>query len=576
MSCQQVPTAPAFNPYPRSVQVGEFEVAIGGGIWVAIGAVAYDAFRRRIEAHVDAAGVYKESRLETLFEAMKFGLAVVSIELDGGDDPQTIFETLNSRGMPLSPSDLLRNFVFQRARHVGQSEGSLNVDKLYERHWLPLDRSFWKIQESRGRQTRSRLDWMLTDHLAMNIGDIVSIENLFASYRKWTLDKAPFASVTNELEAISATAAIEQRLFSPKEGDPVGRFGRIANAFDVSTAMPLAIYLATEPSVAPRLTEAFNILESYILRRDICGLTTKNYNRFFASLIPRLRTCDDDKVDELSAYLSGRVSDTDRWPDDAEWERNWVMREQYRSARQPRLRYILETIERAKHTAKTEDIQIRSTLTIEHIMPQKWQANWTLPGTESVAEMDYGPELLERVRARNSIVNTIGNLTLITSALNSSVSNGNFSVKMPALQAFTALALNRELQEFELWDESTIRRRGAALFELARTIWSAPKRVQASIHGMDEDSSLISGRSPLPSSGSLCRFTYAGNEYTATVVDGAVVITGIEGRHGSFSAASKAVSGTSRNGWNDWYIQEQGRGWTLANDWRKESGAGQM
>lgn len=537
---------------------------------------AYDAFRKRIDVHVNVGGAYQESRLEILFEAMKSGLAVVSIELEGGDDPQTIFETLNSRGMPLSPSDLLRNFVFQRAKHLGQSHGSLNVDKLYEKHWLPLDRSFWSSQESRGRQTRSRLDWMLTDHLAMHIGDIVSIENLFAGYRRWTLDKAPFASVTEELEAISTTAAVEKRLFSLNEEDPVGRFGRVANAFDVSTAMPLAIYLATEPSVAPRLTEAFRALESYILRRDICGLTTKNYNRFFASLIPKLRTCDGDKVDELIVYLSNRLADMDRWPDDSEWERSWVMREQYRSARQPRLRYVLETIESAKHTALTEDIHIRSTLTIEHIMPQKWQTNWALPGMEGVTEADYGPEASERVRARNSIVNTFGNLTLITGAMNSSVSNGHFSVKMPAVRAFTALALNRELSDFELWDESTIRRRGAALFELARTIWSAPNRVQAATPGVDGEFPLVSGTNALPSNGSHCRFTYAGNEYTATVVDRAVVIPGIEGRHGSFSAASKAVSGTSRNGWNDWYIQEQGRGWVLANDWRKESGAGQL
>jgi uncharacterized protein with ParB-like and HNH nuclease domain len=147
---------------------------------------AYDAFRRRINIHVNVCGAYQESRLEILFEAMKSGLAVVSIELEGGDDPQTIFETLNSRGMPLSPSDLLRNFVFQRAKQLGECDGSLIVDKLYEKHWLPLDRNFWKSQETRGRQTRSRLDWMLTDHLAMHIGEIVSIENLFACYRRWT------------------------------------------------------------------------------------------------------------------------------------------------------------------------------------------------------------------------------------------------------------------------------------------------------------------------------------------------------------------------------------------------------
>jgi hypothetical protein len=534
---------------------------------------AYEAFRRRIDIHVNVGGTYQESRLEILFEALKSGLAVVSIELEGGDDPQTIFETLNSRGMPLSPADLLRNFIFQRAKGLGQSDGSLNVDKLYEKHWLPLDRNFWRLQESRGRQTHSRLDWMLTDHLAMHIGDIVSIENLFAGYRKWTLDKNPFASVADELEAISTTAAVEQRLFAPRENDPVGRFGRVANAFDVSTAMPLAIYLATELSVAPRLTEAFRALESYILRRDICGLTTKNYNRFFASLIPRLRTCGEDKVDELIAYLSSRLADIDRWPDDAEWQRNWVMREQYRPNRQPRLRYILETIERAKHTAMTEDLQIRSVLTIEHIMPQKWQTKWALPGMDGVAESDYGPDLSDRVRARNSIVNTIGNLTLITGALNTAVSNGHFSVKIPAVRAFAALALNRELHEFELWDESTIRQRGIALFELARAIWSSPKRIQAATQGLDVELELASGTNALPANGTMCRFTYAGNEHAATVVDRAIVISGIEGKHGSFSAASKAVTGTSRNGWNDWYIYQQERGWVLANDWRKESAA---
>lgn len=533
---------------------------------------AYEAFLRRIDAHVNIGGAYQESRLEILFEAMKSGLAVVSIELEGGDDPQTIFETLNSRGMPLSPSDLLRNFVFQRAQRLGQGDGTLNVDKLYEKHWLPLDRNFWKTKESRGRQTRSRLDWMLTDHLAMNIADIVSIENLFARYRKWTLDNAPFASVSDELEAITTTAMIEQRLFSPKEGDPVGRFGRVANAFDVSTAMPLAIYLATESTVAPRLTEAFSALESYILRRDICGLTTKNYNRFFVSLISRLRACEGDKVDELIMYLSSRLSDTDRWPDDSEWERSWVMREQYKSARQPRLRYILETLELAKYTAKTEEIQILSTLSIEHIMPQKWQTNWPLLETDGLNDSDDGSQLFERTSARNISVNTIGNLTLITSALNSSVSNGNFSVKMPALKAFTALALNRELQKFERWDESTIRQRSAALFELALTIWLPPKRAHTLIHDVSEKYSQISSRNVLPPNGTLCRFTYAGKEYMATIVIGAIVISNIEGRHSSFSAASKAVSGTNRNGWNDWFIQEPERGWTLANDWRNESG----
>jgi hypothetical protein len=276
----------------------------------------------------------------------------------------------------------------------------------------------------------------------------------------------------------------------------------------------------------------------------------------------------------LIVYLSGRLADMDKWPDDAEWQRSWVMREQYRTNRQPRLRYILETLERAKHTAMTEDLHIRSTLTIEHIMPQRWQTKWALPGMDGVAETDYAPELSEKIRARNSIVNTIGNLTLITGALNTAVSNGHFSVKMPAVRAFAALALNRELNDFELWDESTIRQRGNALFELARSIWMSPKHTRAATQAHDAEFDLTSGTNAFPADGSMCRFTYAGTEYAATVVDGAIAISGKDGRYGSFSAASKAVTGTSRNGWNDWYIYQQEHGWMLANEWRKESGVG--
>lgn len=530
--------------------------------------VAHASFRSRILRHLTADGAYSETRLQVLFEALKDGLAVVSIELEGGDDPQTIFETLNSRGVPLSPADLLRNFIFQRAKGLGQSEGSLNVDKLYEKHWLPLDRAFWSQQASRGRQTRTRLDWMLTDHLAMHVGDIVSIEGLFADYRKWILNRSPFGSVVEELESISATAAVEQRLFDPKDGDPVGRFGRMADAFDVSTAMPLAIYLATEPSIADRLPEVFAALESYILRRDICGLTTKNYNRFFVGLVTRLRECEGDKVDELIAYLSNRTADLDRWPDDAEWRHSWIMREQYRSARQPRLRYIFEALERAKRTSLSEDIVIRSALTIEHIMPQKWQAAWPIPEMIGLSEDEYGPDLVNQIRVREAAVNVIGNLTLLTQALNSSISNGPIADKLAAIKANTALALNRELHGVEVWGEAEIAERGAALFEVAAKVWAAPDRAEIPGLGANERAAWTVLPTPFPPDGTRCRFTYMGKDFAGRVVEGALVIDGVEGRHTSFSSASRAVTSTSRNGWNDWYIATEEGGWVLAADWR--------
>lgn len=434
---------------------------------------AHAYFREKVEAFATTDGSFDEFKLEILFEALKEGLAVVSIELEGGDDPQTIFETLNSRGVDLTPADLMRNFIFQRAKGMGQAAGSLVVDQLYEKHWLPLDRAFWSQTASRGRQTRQRLDWMLTDHLSMHVGDIVSVETLFEKYRRWILNESPFAGVTTELESISATAAVERRLFDQEAHDPIGQFGRFADAFDVSTAMPLVVYLATSPEVGIDLPRALAILESYILRRDICGLTTKGYNRLFVGIIDKLREAGPDKVAALIDYLSARTADTDRWPSDNEWQQAWLGRDQYQNSRQPRLRYLLENIETAKRSRLNEDIEIKSQLSVEHIMPQKWQEHWSVPGFDHVEDRT-DPELVARQMKRQGAVNKLGNLTLLTHSLNTSVSNGPFSVKMPAVRSHSSLALNRELVNYDHWDEEMIAARGMALFNLARQVWVYP------------------------------------------------------------------------------------------------------
>lgn len=435
---------------------------------------AYAYFKQQISNEVDGVQGFDEHKMEKLFEALKEGLAAVSIELEGGDDPQTIFETLNSRGVDLSAGDLMRNFIFQRAKGLGTDDGSLIVDRLYEAHWLPLDRAFWQQHESRGRQSKPRIDWMLSDHLAARIGDLVSVDNLFEEYRRYILDKIPFGSVEEELKSISASAEVERRIFEKDKTDVVGKFGWFAEAFDVSTAMPLVIYLASEPDCAQDLAKALRMLESYILRRDICGLTTKNYNRFFVGAIERVRNAEGQKVDALENYLSSRTSDIDRWPSDTEWQREWLGRSQYKSARQPRLRYLFEALERRKRTALSEDIEIKSALSVEHIMPQGWQTNWPISGFENIEEGEIDAEYLSAVMHRSLAVQTIGNLTLLTQALNSSVSNGPFSVKMPAVRAHASLSLNRDLNEYDHWNEETIAARGVSLFEIAKKIWGAP------------------------------------------------------------------------------------------------------
>ncbi|KZM50773.1 DUF262 domain-containing protein [Labrenzia sp. OB1] len=528
---------------------------------VRLSVAAHSYFKGCIESQVIQDGVFEEHRLEILFEALKEGLAAVSIELEGGDDPQTIFETLNSRGVDLTPGDLMRNFIFQRAKGLGQADHSLVVDKLYEKHWLPLDRAFWSQVASRGRQTRARLDWMLTDHLAMHVGNLVSIEGLFESYRRWILTERPFDNVTKELESISATAAIEQRLFNQDIDDPIGNFGRFADAFDVSTVMPLVIYLAIEPTVANEIDRALEVLESYILRRDICGLTNKNYNRLFVGLIDRLRKAEGDKIDAMISNLSNRRSDIDRWPTDEEWRNAWLSRSQYKGARQARLRYLFEAIEMAKRSSLNEEIEIKSALTIEHIMPKRWRDTWSIPGYDNVDDDDV--EYLGRQAERDAVIDRIGNLTLLTGALNSSVSNGSYSVKMPAVKSHSSLALNRDLNQFDNWNEETISERGLSLFEIAARVWMAPP------NGDETESEIPAGANSLPVEGTNCCFTYAGRRYDGRIENGSLAVEGIVRRFDSLSAASRFITRTHRNGWKDWHFQDGQDGWVLADEWRR-------
>ena len=203
--------------------------------------------------------------------------------------------------------------------------------------------------------------------------DTVSVDHLFESYRRWILEAAPFASIEEELKAIRASAKNYRRLAEQLTDDSLGRFGRFAKAFDVSTATPLVLYLATQTALGEDLADALGLIESYIVRRDICGLTTANYNRFFVETIAKLRALGGSPLDALHIVLSGSQAEASRWPDDSEWNDKWLGRDQYKSYRQPRLRHIFGAIEHRKRADDSEIIAIRSDLTLEHIMPQKWQ-----------------------------------------------------------------------------------------------------------------------------------------------------------------------------------------------------------
>lgn len=441
---------------------------------------AYEFFKEKIEDYLLDEGDLDGGKTAVLFEAMKDFLAVVSIELEDGDDPQTIFETLNSRGVNLSQSDLIRNMIFQRAAALDRIDDQLVSDRFYKKYWLPLDLEFWSEDQSKGRITHSRLEFLLADHLTMKRQSVISTSALANSYKVWAKDNVSVDAIEEELGSIQLSAGFTKRMLLQNTEDPLGRFGKVANAFEVSTAAPLVLYLASHTEDESELTACLENLESFIVRRDICRLTTKNYNRYFVEVIGKLKKRSGNMREALVKILMEGSNETNRWPDDGSLGRSFISEKQYRTGRQKRLVYMFSKIETHLKTKFSENIEISSELTIEHIMPQNWVNNWPLPIENSEPDNNDLDGLMEKISyealetARNDFINTFGNLTLLTQKLNSSISNGAFEVKMPAILRQSSLELNRQLQEISKWDEEAIGKRSVSIFRAARSVWPVP------------------------------------------------------------------------------------------------------
>jgi hypothetical protein len=225
------------------------------------------------------------------------------------------------------------------------------------------------------------------------------------------------------------------------------------------------------------------MLLAFIVRRAVCGLTTKNYNKLFLSVIAHL---DAEGWSErgLGSFLLEQRSETGRFPRDEEFEQRWIAVPAYSALQPIRVRAVLEEIECAKRTRFHETATLASELSVEHILPRQWETTWpladgTLPTPEQTWQAIFSSSEDEtpigRIIRRNRLKDTFGNLTLLTKPLNSSISNGPFATKRTALQEHSLLVLNREVTQHESWDEERIVGRSKALFAVAKVIWQMPQ-----------------------------------------------------------------------------------------------------
>jgi len=248
-----------------------------------------------------------------------------------------------------------------------------------------------------------------------------------------------------------------------------------SRALDSEVLQPLLIWL-TEPERGYRpesIDTAVAAVESWLVRRSLLRVTTASQGQVVANLIRTCRTVDDQDVTEaVERFLRRQNVVGGYWPGDEEIRVFLHAESMYTRFRRSRVRMYLEAAEDARRGFGGSGLPMaggrvaRTGYPIEHVMPQRWQTHWPVNGL--AAEID-----------RENHVHRLGNLTLLTTALNSAVSNGPWlgaGGKREKLDAHDVFLLNRQIRDqgHDGWDESRIDARTTSLVEALLAIWPVP------------------------------------------------------------------------------------------------------
>lgn len=403
-------------------------------------------------------------RLEGLLSAVLDRLKLVVITLGEHDDAQVIFETLNSKGKPLLAMDLVRNNIFHRAE-----KQHAEVEELYKRLWDPLDHSWWREAAPNARPRRPRIDHFLGHVLAAETGIPISMRELYAEYRSFAVPKGRprFTDVEDELRLLEHYAPLYETLEGRIDEDPdLNWFGRKMAAWQVTTVYPVALQIGNPDVAADTRRVILELLYSYIARRVICGLTTKNLNKTFQGLASEFQE-NGVSLEGLMTYFSDKTGDSNRFPSNEEFVRGILEKDAYSIAPRTRLVDILWELEIASRSTLAESSGMPEGLWVEHILPQTWTKEWPFQDGEFVDSESIEPKAM----MRRSKLHSLGNLTLLTGALNRDVSNKTLSIKQSKFLQHTGLFLNKWFQEHAKWDEEEIKSRSEHLAALSLKIW---------------------------------------------------------------------------------------------------------
>jgi len=425
------------------------------------------------------------ARAEALILAILHDLKIVSILLDPEDDAQVIFETLNGRGAQLHATDLIRNYLFMRADRDGADS-----QNLYDTLWAPFETAYWAEYQRRGRMKKPRLEWLIQASLQAELHEEIDLSRLYFEYRRFATEGGGSASARDQLLTLSKYAHHYRELVAGVGKMPIARFGRRIAPYDITTLHPLALMISTSSATNTEKSEMFGDLVSFLVRRAVCGLTSKNYNNVFITTLRQLHGAGINPP-ALRGLLTSATGEASRWPADGEFRSACLTAPLYFGrVETPKIRAILTELEAfLRTTVKTEEPELPdlSNLDVDHLMPRSWVTHWPLvDGTKVTGAESATVELLSRsgsplserqkqINDRQAVIATLGNLSLLNLSVNREAQHFAFTKKRDLLIANTNLRLNIPLISLAAWDETGICRRGEQLADAALKIWPGPR-----------------------------------------------------------------------------------------------------
>jgi len=383
-------------------------------------------------------------------------LLMVDIKLKRGEDnPQLIFESMNSLGKELSEADLIRNYIL-----MGLEPGLQT--RLYEQFWRPMELDFG--QEAYG----THFDAFMRHYLTVKTGEISNINAVYDAFKGYArTSRADFADDDSHIESLARDIRDYARHFcamalgAETDADLKLAFQDLRELkVDVAYPFLLELYHDYKADVLSKadLLASVRLVEAYVFRRAICVIPTNSMNKTFATFTKVLKK--DRYFESIRAHFLGLPSYR-RFPIDEEFHRDIQTRDLYNFRSRSYWLRRLENYDRRERVMVDE-------FTIEHILPQN--ENLSSEWRESLG--------VDWQRVQETWLHTLGNLTL--TAYNSEFSDRPFVYKRDMPNApekglkQSPLKLNQGLGTLDTWNEDTIKARAGKLATLAVGVWSAP------------------------------------------------------------------------------------------------------